>query len=593
MPENNQLCFITSSDRRFWSEAGPAVLMGEWCKNGHSDSELNLREIYIGTPYGFSIAQRDIDHAIVRALEEKVFVDFCKVINSAHGVNYSSRYWKIVLGQWFRTAISVVFNRVRTIQSCLEIHKPSFVIDPKEDEYLLPRSTSGEALWAYSDPKWDGHFNLRILKIIAPSLQYIQGSEIGQEMEAEGKVNISKWNVKKQILILAWKCTRKFSKYFVRDCDAFIINSYLPRFEEAKLQLYLKQFPQLWRSPEVHFAQEFDFKLRQKLCAQIQIEDVGDIESLFRSVVFEIIPKCYLEGYAHLVRQAEYLPWPKSPKFIFTSNNFGTDELFKVWTAKQVQSGVKYIVGQHGNNYGTHRYMNPSVEEETSDNFISWGWKGGLHQHVPGFNFKIPANTVLRVDPKGDLLLVQVWAGHRVSTWDGSQQFINYMEDQFSFASGLNANVRSLLNVRLHHDWARLDWNEPARWKKFDSDIKLDLGLLNIQDQIRRSRLVVHSYDSTGLLETMALNIPTIAFWQNGLAHLRDEVKEDFQALVDIGIIHLSPKSAAHMVNEIWDDTAAWWGEPKRKKIVKIFCSKYSKMSKNPAIELANCLLHC
>lgn len=589
MAENTQLCLITSSHRHFWNTEGPVLLLGQWCANGHSADELQGRDVSFAAPYGFTIAQRDDDHMAVRALEARVFADFCRVLNAIHGVNHTSRYWQILTGQWFRTAVSVVFNRVRTLQECLAAHAPALTVEPVGETFVLPRRTSSEAQWAYNDPRWDGYFCLRILKTIEPSLQYVRRPVEEECGAAPQAVAIPGPSGKKILLISAWRVCQNLAQRFVRKKDAFIINSYLQRADEVKLQLRLGQFPQLWKSPEISFEQDFDFARRRQLAEQLKRG--GDaVESMVRELLFEIIPLCYLEGYRHLVSQSAHLPWPDTPMFIFTSNNFGADELFKAWAAERVQRGVKYIVGQHGNNYGTHRYMNPSVEEATSDAFITWGWKGRLRQHIPGFNLKISANTDLRADPQGGLLLIQVWAGHRITTWDSSAQFLTYMADQFAFVKGLAQPAKSRLNVRLHHDWARLDWHESERWKKFAPELRLDPGFEGIQDQIRKSRLVIHSYDSTGLLETLALNVPTLAFWQNGLAHLRDEVKDDFQALVDVGIVHLSPKSAASTVNTIWDDVEAWWADAGRQATVRKFCNKYSRLCADPSRELARTL---
>ena len=68
----------------------------------------------------------------------------------------------------------------------------------------------------------------------------------------------------------------------------------------------------------------------------------------------------FSEGFLELKKIASQQPWPKSPKFIFTSNNFNTDEIFKIWTATKIQSGSKYYVGQHGNNYYTKKIYFPN-----------------------------------------------------------------------------------------------------------------------------------------------------------------------------------------------------------------------------------------
>ncbi|GAB3443610.1 LIC12162 family protein [Massilia solisilvae] len=583
---NVRRCLVTTSHRDFWNTEGPLLLLGQWCANGRDAAQLAGRDVHIAAPYGFALEQRDADHAAVRALEERLFPDLCRMLNAAHGVSHTERYWQILTGQWFRTALSVLFNRVRTLQACLEAHGPACTLDPGSAAFVLARPASNEALWAYSDPRWDGHCCLRILKLIAPQLAF-EERPAAPERAAPAPAAIPGPGTKKKLLVSAWRVLQQVAQRFARSTDAFIINSYLPRDHEVRLQLRLGQFPQLWKSPAIRFDQRVDRARRQQYAAQWASSNNDTVEQVARALLFEIIPVCYLEGYQHLVSSAARLPWPDSPKFIFTSNNFGTDELFKAWAAERVQRGVRYIVGQHGNNYGTHRYVNPSVEEATSDAFVTWGWKGKLSQHTPGFNLKVPAGTELRADPQGGVLLVQVWAGHRIVTWDSSEQFLHYLADQFAFVKGLAQPAKALLKVRLHHDWARLDWNEPERWKQFDPLLRLDPGFEGIQDQIRKSRLVIHSYDSTGLLETLALDIPTLAFWQNGLAHLRDEVQDDFQALVDAGIVHLSPASAAATVNAICDDVAGWWREPARREAVRKFCSKYSRLSADPARDLA------
>ena len=112
--------------------------------------------------------------------------------------------------------------------------------------------------------------------------------------------------------------------------------------------------------------------------------------------------------------------------------------------------------------------------------------------------------------------------------------------------------------------------------------LKIDNGKIAIRNLIADSRLVVHSYDSTGILETLSQNIPTLAFWQNGLDHLREEVRPDYQKLIDAGIIHLSARSVADKVNEIWNDVDHWWLNEDLQDARNQFCNIYAKTCKNP-----------
>ena len=105
---------------------------------------------------------------------------------------------------------------------------------------------------------------------------------------------------------------------------------------------------------------------------------------------------------------------------------------------------------------------------------------------------------------------------------------------------------------------------------------------------IAESRLVIHTYDTTGILENFSHNIPTLAFWQNGFDHLRESVKSDYQILVDNGLLHLSAQSTANKVNEIWDNVDKWWSERNVQDARKNFCDKYSKNCDNPTKTLVS-----
>jgi putative transferase (TIGR04331 family) len=100
----------------------------------------------------------------------------------------------------------------------------------------------------------------------------------------------------------------------------------------------------------------------------------------------------------------------------------------------------------------------------------------------------------------------------------------------------------------------------------------------------------VHSYDSTGILETLSQNIPTLAFWQNGFEHLRESAKPYYQLLVDVGIIHLTPESIAQKVNAVWDDIDAWWMQDNLQDARKKFCNQYARPSRNPVNQLIKLL---
>jgi putative transferase (TIGR04331 family) len=379
------------------------------------------------------------------------------------------------------------------------------------------------------------------------------------------------------------------TNWFVREDDAFIVNSYLPLMYEWKLQVSLGQIPNLRRSPKPK-PFDADSEPRKRLAQRVSRGAVNGFSDCAAVLLFELLPTCYLEGFSALCAQTGQLPWPARPSFIFTSNDFDTDEIFKCWSARKAVEKIPYYTGQHGNNYGTHRYANPSVEEVTADKFLTWGWTDGLPQHTPAFIFEIAGRKSQSHNPSGGLLLSEVHLNHRIATWDGYQEFKTYCEEQQSFVNKLNPACRDALTIRLHSAYRSLGWSEETRWHDFCSELRIDTGSQPIHALVAESRLVVHSYDSTGMLETLSQNIPTLAFWQNDLDHLRDSARPYYQLLVDAGIVYLTAESAAAKVNEVWDNVEGWWAKNAVQNARKQFCDRYVRVSQNPLCDLKKLL---
>mgnify|MGYP000882953767 CR=1 FL=1 len=410
------------------------------------------------------------------------------------------------------------------------------------------------------------------------------------------KTPSNNFNYKRKILKFIQVSCGKISERFIKNNDALIINSYLPKWEEIKLELALAQFPQSWIREDLNIVAKPDQIIRKNLTKNIIFRSNNKLKNNLCELLCELLPVCYLEGYKDLNRIVEKQKWPKNPKFIFTSNNFFTDEIFKLWTANKVELGKKYYVGQHGNNYFTrkniftrHRY--PRIEEKTSDKFLTWGWSNGQSKFVPSFIFKTTGKKIYNHNSKGGLLLIERSKSFRYDIWDSSNEFNKYFESQKIFVKNLDLEVKKKLTIRLHPRYQDGKYYEDLRWREFDKTLNINSEDISIRHLIKKSRLAIFSYDSTGLLETLSCNIPTLVFWQNNFEHLRESVIPDYQTLVDSGILHFSPESVANKVNEIWRDVDQWWRNKNIQKTRLNFCKKYARLSNSPIVDLKKILL--
>lgn len=577
---------ITTEDESTWKFKQPVIFLGEWCRLYERQHIWQNMDAKVARPYGLDINNRDIDDLKIKTLEKKLFSEFYQILNQNFHTNYSKRFWQIILGPWFKEILQLLLNRINTIKHCLATEKISGTTLYHSEYCSLSIPNLKAADYFFDNKKWNNVLYGRIISLIdnlSIDLNFIEDTNSKYCYQSFKTINsynnqLFKNNIKNFILNIY----KKISEKLVKNKDAFLINTHLDIKQLIRLQLSLKQLPQLWKKFEIDIEQKPDKILRERLTQKFLQKSEDDFENISRILIFELLPVCYLEGFEKLKKIADNLPWPKSPKFIFTSNSFGSDEVFKIYTALKTENGSRYYVGQHGHGYFNERHFHPKTEQETADKFLTWGNnKNKSSKYVPMFNFKT-AGKLNRFNKKGGLLLIERPHNVRYLPWDEHYQFLNYFEEQKKFVNHLSEEPKKKLTIRLSKSEASKKFNESCRWFDFDRSLNIDNGKISINQLIAKNRLVVHAYDSTGILETLSQNIPTLAYWQNRFDHLLDDVKPDYQKLVDAGIVHFSAKSVADKINEIWNNIDDWWLQDNVQNIKNEFCEIYSKNSKKP-----------
>jgi putative transferase (TIGR04331 family) len=169
---------------------------------------------------------------------------------------------------------------------------------------------------------------------------------------------------------------------------------------------------------------------------------------------------------------------------------------------------------------------------------------------------------------------------HRIQVGDIHYQHSLYQEAQFNFAECLPKYIHSQLTVRLHKAFKFSGWCDDQRWRDASPSTKIEYGSLAIHQLIKQSRLVIHSYDSTGVLETFALNIPTLCFWPNGIDHVLPAMRPYYELL----------KSAADFVSSNWDNIDEWWNSSEVQHARLNFCNRFARTNKTPVRVLGRLL---
>lgn len=578
---------ITTCDKNTWMKEGPVIFLGEWCKDYNLKSIWEKMDAIVASPYGVLKKERDRDYNKARKIENNLTQILAAELNNIHNENKSPRYWRVLFAPWLRRYIEVMINRIQTINQLLNNYEISGTTYFNDIKYSLACQDSRAAIYSYDDKLWN---NILYKKIIHKLNKNIKSKII--KNESNGFVVNDENNLIKKILYIFFLYVRKVIKSLSSNNNGVYLDSKLNLKEKIKLYFYFKQLPIFWISKilNLHIPNNQNKRLSLN-SAMKKIEYSDQTEKIIYEMVFELIPVCYLEGYNKLKNLSNKMGLPSKPKFIFTSYAYDYDDLFKMWAAENIEKGSKYIISQHGNNYGTHRYINPSVEETLADKFLTWGWKYSDIKYQKSFIFKTSGFSLKKNLKSKKLLIIQEDVHHRYWTYDHYNLYNIYFEKLKNFTNHLSSDVKNEIVIRVHNSYKNHTFNEYKRWLDFDPNLNLELSTKNYWESIKNSKLVVFTYDTTGLLELLSLNIPFIAFWETGTDHLRDDVVIDYNLLKEQGIIHYSTESASNKIHEIWDDVDKWWNKGSLQNARKIFCDKYARTVDEPAKEIKNIIL--
>lgn len=498
-------------------------------------------------------------------------------LNKIHKTNFTKRFWRIFIGPWLYTSIQVLFDRwsmLKIVTSKYGNLNINLIENNKTNIGTIDLDSFNLAI--ESDHWNEAIYGTLIKNFFYKKMEITFKKESSREKKK--KIRNRQFFIKGIILFL----TNMFSRVFSKNSDVFIISSHLSFKNLILLQLKLKQFPSVWskKSRKYKF-KDFD-ELRKKYIFSFNQNLNPEFEAILNIMLIKIMPRVYLEGFKHLPSMINKNGWPESPKTIFTSNSYSSDEQFKFWAATKVEKGAKLIIGQHGGNFGmTQMAIHESHQIKISDKWLSWGWKDKNNSKVlPIGNFKFKFKNIKR-DPKGDALLVGMtlprFSYYLYSTPIASQME-NYFNNQFELVESLPLSIQKKIRVRLYKE--DRGWFQKERWKSKKYPVSFDNTNISLLDSMKKSRLFIGTYNATTYLETFSANIPSIIFWNPKHWELNKEAMEDFKKLKKVGIFYESPIEAAKHIEQIWEEIDEWWFQDKIQKALNEFNEKYSRNNK-------------
>ena len=574
------------------------LLSGYWSARSEEYSKaIESSEVSIA-PYHWSNNDKfSKDFDFISDFVEEILSLLARELNILHKVDYSIDFWRILLKPWLNSFIPSVFDRWETIDNCInnyDIDSASIVNFDLSD--LVPNSTSDFNSNFNLEDFWNEFIFSEILKNYskAKEINLIKNIRKAQTTNItvsqiplknnNSFLNIRQYfnsrNVFKKFKFIIYKILSQLSIF--KSSDAIFFHNYENIKDKFIIESKLKSLPSHFISSNLPL---FEFNLSKREGMNLSSNNDSEFKDFLVNLIHKQIPKIFIEGFKFLLLN-KYKNWPSRPKAIVCSGSIYADDYFKFYLADKVTNrNSKLFILQHGGHYGIGKHSNMlDYELQICDKFLSWGW--GSHQEkvvkIPSMKIssKISSSSYSK---DGSLLIIGqdfTRYSYHMYSYPVSSGYISYENDLKNFILSLSADIESNTVLRFKHGGS-FGWNESIEFENNFPKITIDRASKPLASEIAKSRICIQTSNFTTYLESLALNIPTVIFWDP----MRNELTEDaavyFKDLAKSKIFFTDPFEAAAHINNIWEDVESWWTSGLVQKSRINFVNNYALCSEN------------
>ena len=257
-------------------------------------------------------------------------------LNNYHNKKYSKRYWSIILGQWLYRFISHLSFKWNLINS---LKKKNYIFLKKEinTKDIIPLGIEDNT--KISDSHYWNHYiytkiiehsfsNKFIIKKAGKIIKNYEREIIYQKLENK--------NVKDKISLFI----QRILNFLPQNKGTLIFSTYMSNLQEVKLNLLVNKSLLYYKSlrPYLLFEKKKLFEFDRKNFKKLKSSKTG-LENFLSKELLTCLPSTHLENFKNVENIVNRIPFPKSPKKIFTTLGISRSTLMDRYIARNVENG--------------------------------------------------------------------------------------------------------------------------------------------------------------------------------------------------------------------------------------------------------------
>ena len=332
-----------------------------------------------------------------------------------------------------------------------------------------------------------------------------------------------------------------------------------------------------WQSVVRPRVKSWDVLTGRRLAIARRFSDADGGDNTLRRAIVLLAPLDVLEQHHELTE------WAKSAadehvKVCYSANAHQASTSFRHYLYEQKSQNSKVVFHQHGGGNGIDE-QHPGEFHDTliGDVFYSWGWeRPDLGLRVRPLPTALPARHHGKPD-RGYLLMSLPVTSYfyRFQPFLIPHHVDRAVDETVSFVRSLETGtdlcVRSSGSSKFPTE----------RLTGAKADVTVDRDREPGAKAASRAKLVIHNYLGTTWLESLAMNIPTVCFYDPKMFRPRESARPYFELLTRAGVLHHSGVDAARFVNELRGDPSSWWSKPEVQEARETFVARYANFSEN------------
>ncbi len=559
--------YLLQTTGRAPSESLPSrvVIAGDWCGK-ITGFEANVCTVTLDYPINCA------DALWIKCEIDAVFDELLRKVGAAYnklfGLDKDAKYYKIVVGRWIYHFLHNVYEK-RAILNRASLKYPGIWLESCGKTHAWSFDSDD-----YSQQSYSSHdFNFRMYSGVAEFLSSIRKRhvDIDEALPRQRGAELAFGaNLKSGVQSLACEINR-----MLRDRMTLVVSPNYPRCGlYNRLWFFLKSGGEIvhYKFPPLHPSfEKRDPSLRKCLARIIHCNGKSELQNIASSLIFNFMPESFVEHFATYREQAQV--WLKRyPKIsrIFTTNAIHTDEPFKYLVAEA--QPLDLWISQHGAGYGFSEVQSSEdYEREIANRYFTWGWGENVLPHpklLPARRIEYKKNnaivfTLPTVSEYAGVLESYFIASNYQRTLCLSDQLVEYLSSEI--LSNVVLRQREIKGFRMY---------------KPPIEVRED-EIPDFHDSLKRARLHLSNHIGTPVLESLAMNVPTVVICDPTIQRMRLSAAPFFERLKDVQILFEDPVKAAHHINSVYASIDDWWMCDSTQAAVRSFCSRFAQSDRN------------